>query len=45
VILTLDQRLQQKAYELLAGRKGAVVIMRPRSGLCSRWSARRVSIR
>jgi len=32
VTLTLDQRLQQKAYELLAGRKGAVVVMRPRSG-------------
>ncbi len=32
VTLTLDARLQQKAYELLDGRKGAVVIMRPRSG-------------
>jgi peptidoglycan glycosyltransferase len=32
VTLTLDQRLQQKAYDLLAGRKGAAVVMRPRSG-------------
>jgi peptidoglycan glycosyltransferase len=32
VTLTLDARLQQKAYDLLEGRKGAVVIMRPRSG-------------
>lgn len=32
VTLTLDLRLQQKAYDLLEGRKGAVVVMRPRSG-------------
>lgn len=32
VTLTLDGRLQAKAYELLDGRKGAVVVMRPRSG-------------
>lgn len=32
VTLTLDQRLQQKAYDLLEGRKGAAVVMRPRSG-------------
>jgi peptidoglycan glycosyltransferase len=32
VTLTLDTRLQAKAYELLDGRKGAVVVMRPRSG-------------
>ncbi len=32
VTLTLDARLQQKAYDLLEGRKGAVVIMRPHSG-------------
>lgn len=32
VTLTLDARLQQKAYDLLEGRKGAVVILRPRSG-------------
>ena len=32
VTLTLDARLQSKAYELLDGRKGAVVVMRPRSG-------------
>jgi len=32
VTLTIDAQLQQKAYELLEGRKGAVVIMRPRSG-------------
>jgi peptidoglycan glycosyltransferase len=32
ITLTLDQSLQQKAYDLLAGRKGAVVVMRPRSG-------------
>ena len=32
VTLTLDARLQQKAYDLLNGRKGAVVMMRPRSG-------------
>ncbi len=32
VTLTLDSRLQSKAYELLDGRKGAVVMMRPRSG-------------
>jgi peptidoglycan glycosyltransferase len=32
VTLTLDARLQAKAYELLDGRKGAVVMMRPRSG-------------
>ena len=32
VTLTLDQRLQQKAYDLLDGRKGAVVVMRPRTG-------------
>lgn len=32
VTLTLDARLQSKAYELLDGRRGAVVIMRPRSG-------------
>lgn len=32
VTLTLDDRLQQKAYELLDGNKGAVVVMLPRSG-------------
>lgn len=32
VTLTLDERLQQKAYDLLGGRKGAVVVMQPRSG-------------
>ena len=32
VKLTLDARLQQKAYELLDGNKGAVVVMLPRSG-------------
>ncbi len=32
VTLTLDSRLQQKAYDLLEGRAGAVVVMRPRSG-------------
>ncbi len=32
VTLTLDAGLQAKAYELLEGRKGAVVVMRPRSG-------------
>jgi len=32
VTLTLDARLQQKAYELLEGNKGAVVVMLPRSG-------------
>jgi len=32
VKLTLDARLQLKAYELLAGRKGAVVVMRPHDG-------------
>ncbi len=32
ITLTLDQRLQQKAYDLLEGRKGAVVVMRPRTG-------------
>ena len=32
VTLTLDARLQQKAYELLIGEKGAVVVMLPRSG-------------
>jgi peptidoglycan glycosyltransferase len=32
VSLTLDARLQEKAYRLLDGRKGAVVILRPRSG-------------
>jgi peptidoglycan glycosyltransferase len=30
--LTLDARLQQKAFELLAGRRGAVVVLRPRDG-------------
>lgn len=30
--LTLDARLQQKAFDLLAGRRGAVVILRPRDG-------------
>ena len=32
VTLTLDQRLQQKAYELMDGRQGAVVVMMPRTG-------------
>lgn len=32
VTLTLDARLQQRAYELLDGRKGAIVVLRPRSG-------------
>lgn len=32
VTLTLDARLQLKAYELLAGRKGAVVVMCPVDG-------------
>ncbi|MDX9866379.1 MAG: penicillin-binding transpeptidase domain-containing protein [Kiritimatiellia bacterium] len=32
VTLTLDARLQERAYDLLAGRKGAVIMMRPRSG-------------
>ena len=32
VTLNLDARLQQKAYDLLEGRKGAVVVLRPRSG-------------
>ncbi len=32
VTLTLDTRLQLKAYDLMAGRKGAVVIMRPHDG-------------
>lgn len=32
VTLTLDQRLQQRAYDLLDGRKGAVVVMQPDSG-------------
>ena len=32
VTLTLDQRLQQRAYDLLDGRKGAVVILQPQSG-------------
>ncbi len=32
VLLNLDSRLQAKAYELLDGRKGAVVVLRPRSG-------------
>lgn len=32
VKLTLDARLQQKAYDLLGDNKGAVVVMRPRSG-------------
>jgi len=32
VTLTLDQRLQRKAYDLLDGNKGAVVVMRPRTG-------------
>jgi peptidoglycan glycosyltransferase len=32
VTLTLDARLQEKAYELLEGRRGAVVILQPRSG-------------
>ena len=32
VTLTLDARLQQKAYDLLEDRKGAVVILLPRSG-------------
>ncbi|HOR97367.1 MAG TPA: penicillin-binding transpeptidase domain-containing protein [Kiritimatiellia bacterium] len=32
VTLTLDARLQARAYDLLAGRKGAVIVMRPRSG-------------
>lgn len=32
VKLTLDQHLQLKAYNLLAGRKGAVVVMQPQSG-------------
>jgi peptidoglycan glycosyltransferase len=30
--LTLDARLQQKAYDLLAGRRGAVVVLRPGDG-------------
>lgn len=30
--LTLDARLQERAYELLAGRAGAVVVMEPASG-------------
>lgn len=32
VTLNLDSRLQSKAYELMKGRRGAVVVMRPRSG-------------
>ena len=32
VTLTLDLRLQQKAYDLLGGGKGSVVVMRPRNG-------------
>ncbi len=32
VTLTLDMRLQLKAYELLDGRKGAVIVMRPHDG-------------
>ena len=32
ITLTLDQRLQKKAYDLMAGRKGAVIIMQPQSG-------------
>jgi peptidoglycan glycosyltransferase len=30
--LTLDARLQQKAFDLLAGRRGAVVVLRPHDG-------------
>jgi len=32
VTLTLDSRLQKRAYELLKNRRGAVVIMNPRNG-------------
>lgn len=32
VTLTLDSRLQLKAYQLLAGRRGAVVILKPDTG-------------
>jgi penicillin-binding protein A len=32
VRLTLDAELQRKAYELMAGRKGAVVVLRPNDG-------------
>ncbi len=32
VHLTLDARLQRKAYELMKGRRGAVVVMRPADG-------------
>ncbi|MDD3545224.1 MAG: penicillin-binding transpeptidase domain-containing protein [Kiritimatiellae bacterium] len=32
VALTLDARLQIKAYDLLSGRKGAVIVMRPHDG-------------
>ena len=32
VTLTLDARLQKKAYQLLKNRRGAVVVMNPRSG-------------
>ncbi|MCS6919430.1 MAG: penicillin-binding protein 2 [Fimbriimonadales bacterium] len=32
VVMSLDLRLQQKAYELLQGRKGALVALDPRTG-------------
>ncbi|MCL1922026.1 MAG: penicillin-binding transpeptidase domain-containing protein [Kiritimatiellaeota bacterium] len=32
VTLNIDQRLQRKAYDLMAGQRGAVVVMRPQSG-------------
>ena len=32
VTLNIDERLQRKAYELMNGRRGAVVVMRPQSG-------------
>ena len=32
VTLNIDGRLQRKAYDLLAGRRGAVVVMRPQDG-------------
>ncbi|MCL5985410.1 MAG: penicillin-binding transpeptidase domain-containing protein [Actinobacteria bacterium] len=32
ITLTIDSRLQKKAYDLLSGRRGAVVAMNPKSG-------------
>ena len=32
LVLTIDNRLQKKAYDLLAGKKGSIVLMNPKTG-------------